>query len=106
MITKSVKIGDNEVVLAADGSTPIRYTAEFHSDYYKDEMAVQDKGTTVFLSRVTYIMAKQADKNFKKGFLEWLGDFGVNDVALAAEDIMSLVADNLKTTSKAKKNQG
>lgn len=103
-MTKTIKIGDKEIQLTANAVTPIKYTSEFQSDFYQDEQAMSDGKITLFLPRVTYIMARQADKNIKSGFEEWLENFGINDLMIAGQEIAELLADNAKTTSKAKKN--
>lgn len=103
---KTVKIGDKDITLVGDGFTPIAYTAQFHSDYYHD---LNDAGkgiVTLFLSRVTYVMAKQASKNKSSydDFETWLSKFEINDITLAAEEIMNIVSENGKTSSVSKKN--
>lgn len=103
-MNKTVKIGKTDVELIANAVTPIHYTAEFQSDFYKDEQAMSEGNVALFLPRITYIMAKQADKSIKEGFEEWLEKFEINDLMLAGQDIAELLAGDLKTTSTAKKN--
>lgn len=103
-MNKTVKIGKSEIELTANAVTPIKYTAEFQSDFYKDEQAMSEGNITLFLPRIAYIMAKQADKSLKKNFEEWLEGFEINDLMIAGQDIAELLAGNLKSTSVAKKN--
>lgn len=103
MKTKTVKIGNFDVELAANATTPVRYTNYFKSDYLHDIMDIQKKTSTV-LPQITYIMAKQANPKIKDDFETWLSQFEINDIPMAAESITELIADNEKQVSKPKKN--
>ena len=108
---KEVKIGDKDVSLLANGSTPIRYRQMFH----KDIIAKMNEGTNAddaveMASELAFIMAKSADKADMNtlnldDYYEWLEQFETFDIVTASEDIFNVYVGQTLTTSTAKKNK-
>lgn len=108
---RSVKIGDKDINLLANGATPIRYRMVFGRDILSElQKADQDGGLLASsISELAYIMAMSADEsvdmnklNVEK-YVEWLEQFEAFDITMASEDIIDVYMGNTKTTSEIKK---
>lgn len=108
---KEIKIGDKDVSLLANGSTPIRYRQLFH----KDAITQMNKGVNAddaveMASELAFIMAKAADKADMNtlnldDYYEWLEQFETFDIVTASEEIFGVYVGQEVTTSTAKKNK-
>lgn len=102
-----VLIDGKEVRMRATASTLIRYNNTFPGrDLLTEAQAMQDKPTDPenlgTITRLAYIMAKQADGG-KETFLDWLDEFGAFGVVTAAADILAVWIGNQETTVEGKK---
>lgn len=105
-----IKIGEAEMDMVANAATPYWFNQVFHEDFFVKSQEFTDGnegGAVDLFSKMGYIMKNQAEgadlrKLTLDGYLEWLEQFEVMDMALASADIAMLYAGQTKTTSKAK----
>ncbi len=108
---RTVKIGEKDINLLANGATPIRYRMVFGRDILSElQKADQDGGLLASsIAELAFIMAMSADDsvdmnklNVEK-YVEWLEQFEAFDITMASEDIIDVYMGNTKTTSEIKK---
>lgn len=105
-----IKIGKTEMDMVVNAATPYWFSQVFHEDFFikSQEFTDGNEGGAVDLfSKMGYIMTNQADgadlrKLSLDGYIEWLEQFEVMDMAIASADIAMLYAGQTKTNSKAK----
>ena len=108
---KEIKIGDKDVSLLANGSTPIRYRQLFHKDIITKMNAGTNADDAVEMaSELAFIMSKSAEKADMNtlnldDYYEWLEQFETFDIVTASEAIFSVYVGQEVTTSTAKKKQ-
>lgn len=95
----TVQIGNKSVEMVANGATPIRYNNVFRDDFFA--AMINEKVAAYTLMKLAYIMAMQAQgadmsKLNEDSYIEWLEQFGANDIAEAAEDIMRVYQGTAK----------
>lgn len=105
----TLKIGNKDVEMVANGATPFWFNQIFHEDFFTEASKLGDGGVTanVFI-RVAFVMAKQATaKDMKKvnegQFLDWLAEFDAMDLPNALEDIITFYQSQTEGTSTPKK---
>ena len=105
----TVKIGNQEIEMLANGATPFWFNQIFHEDFFTNATKGLDSGATAnVFSRVGFVMMKQAEgadmKKVNEGqFMAWLAEFNPQDVPDAIADIVDLYMEQEKTTAKPKK---
>lgn len=109
-MTDTIKIGEMEMVMAANAATPFWFNQIFHDDFFVLSQKVTDgnEGAAVDLfSKTGFIMAKQAEgaqmnKLNLDSYIKWLEQFEPMDLAMAAADIALLYSGQTITTAKPK----
>ena len=117
MITKTVKVGEQEVTFKSSAAIPRMYRIKFKRDIFKDlsklEKSYQDKddGTKELeiedleiFENVAYIMALHADPKTPSSIDEWLDQFEMFSIYEVLPEILELWGSNLFTDVKARKN--
>lgn len=110
-IIKTITIDGKDVALKCTGATSILYRREFKKDLFvefnKYANSAQEgsipEGALDMLEEAAYIMAKQANPNERRDFIEWLDQFNmmglVNDIAQIAE----IIVEDRKAIDEPKK---
>ena len=114
MLTKTVKVGDQEVTFKSSAAIPRMYRIKFKRDIFKDltklEQSYKDKddGTKELeiedleiFENVAYIMALHADPSTPD---EWLDQFEMFSIYEVLPEILELWGSNLFTDVKSAKN--
>ncbi|MEK4494497.1 hypothetical protein [Ureibacillus sp. FSL W8-0352] len=103
MMEKVLTIDGKQVKFVANGSTPIRYMAEFGKDYF-EELTEIEKGNLSGMSfyRMVYLMAKTANKDIPP-MEEWLASFDKFPIFDVYEQLSPLIFANIKTNKPNKK---
>ena len=117
MMTKTVKIGEQEVTFKSSASIPRMYRILFKRDIFKDlsrlEKAYRDKGDAgddmpiedlEIFENVAYVMAKHADPSVPGDINDWLDQFEMFSIYEVLPEILDLWGANLFTDVNAKKN--
>ena len=113
-MTRSITIGEHEVLMTANGATPYRFKNLFKEDIFAIMLGQADEkdgGEIMDMSgKLAYIMAMQAEgadmnKLTEESFYSWLEQFDAMDVAQAGEEIYMLYVDQTQQLSTAKKKQ-
>lgn len=108
---KEIKIGDKNVSLLANGSTPIRYRQLFHKDIItKMNEGPNADDAVEMASELAFIMSRSAEKADMNtlnidDYYEWLEQFETFDIVTASDEIFSVYVGQEVTTSTAKKKQ-
>lgn len=86
---ETIKIGDKDVAMKANGATIYHYRNKFNRDLFTDFVKATsgEMSEEVFtiIQHLAYIMARQADDAVPDDFMEWLESFDAfpfDDVAL------------------------
>lgn len=109
---KTIKIGDKDVAMRADGATPYLYKLAFGGDLISYFANPGDEGDNADMAnKLAYVMARQAEephpasiKLSEADMVDWLTQFGPLDITLAAQDVLQLYLGTTVSTSTAKKN--
>ena len=117
MLSKTVKIGDQEVAFRSSAAIPRMYRIKFKRDIFKDLTKLEksykdrDDGTKdleiddlEIFENVAYIMALHADPTIPKTIDEWLDQFEMFSIYEILPEILELWGSNLFTDTKARKN--
>lgn len=119
-LTKTITLDGIEVALRASGATPILYRTLFHKDLIvsfnklilrqgedQDETNPDElpDGAIELLMEAAYVMARQADKNERRPFEEWLDQFSFMGLAQDVGKVADILIDNDETIDEAKKNE-
>lgn len=111
MSERIVNIDGKEVALRCSGATYIKYRNEFKSDLFVElQKFTEGDGVTLpdgameTLLRATYVMAKQADKNIKDNFEDWLDNFDLLGSVSGIQEVLELIMGSNLTLDEAKKN--
>lgn len=106
---KTVNIDGKDIALKANGLTLIRYKDWFGRDLISDFKAVQtafeaDGAITgeIFeiVSKLTYTMAKQADKSVSDNFDDWMDQFEHFPISEFAADVIMFWASSITASSE------
>jgi hypothetical protein len=106
----TVRIGQYDVDMLANGASPFIYKRIFKKDFFT---AIGD-AKNVDIDTVTemaYVMHLQTEKTFKdildtvtiSDFYEWIAGFEALDFPMASSKIMGIYYDNQKGTATPKK---
>ena len=107
MKTKTVKIGDKEVLLKASGYTPLLYSNLFGANIFAEMQSIVESAATtgkvpfdkvIILYQLAYCMAKHADDSIPP-IEEWLDQFDPYDIPAVAGDMIELWAEESKQQS-------
>ena len=112
-----VKIGEKEVEMLANAASPILFKRVFRQDWFKTLSETQEDGSGVetisIFEQMGFIMARQADTPTDKlvnlnyeDYLNWLGQFGAEELMLSLGDIANLYRGQEQTGSEPKKEDG
>ena len=111
-MTETVKIGEHDVELRADGATPFLYKQAFKKDIIKMFTEAQNdiSNVTDISAELGFIMAQQAKSpdplkvDISHGaFMNWLMQFEAMDLNVAGMDIINVYLGSYRTDSVAKK---
>lgn len=112
---KIIRIGEQEVALASNAATALRYKSVFGKDLLKefaklDKVDDTDKIDAVeMVEKLTYIMNLQNKGEIKEasedGFVDWLEKFEESDFQKpeTIQEILAIWNKNISTTSELKK---
>jgi len=104
MITKSIKIGDKDILFTCSAGTLVRYRNDFDSDLMADmQKLVGNNPDLDILSKLAYTMAKQASNEEFPEYIDWLDQFDMVEFMTALTEITSMWGQNNKKNSVAKK---
>ena len=108
-----VTIGTKSVEMVANAASPVYYKMAFHEDYFVRTEEVlksnQDANAIDVYSKMAFICAHQAKKDCDAkdltfdDYIEWLTQFGPNDVALASGAISEFYNTQAQENAKPKK---
>lgn len=108
---KTVTIAGIPVELKATGSTLLKYRNWFGRDLIDDFKAVTKEFASDgsvsgeafdIVAKLTYTMAKQADKSIPNDLEEWLDQFETFPISDFAADVVTFWASTLQSNSKVK----
>lgn len=117
-LVRDIPVGSITIPMRASAQIPRLYRVKFGRDIMRDMMRLQknmhaaqenpdadlDAADLTIFEDVAWIMAKHADPNVPSNPDEWLDSIpGVLSIYEALPEIISLWADNLKTTSVPRK---
>ena len=117
MLSKTIKIGEQEVAFRSSATIPRLYRAKFKRDIFKDlsklESSYKDnsqagssfaiKDLEIF-ENVAYIMAYHADNSIPDNIDDWLDQFEMFSIYEVLPEILELWGTNLITDIESKKN--
>ena len=113
---KTIEIDGKKVRFKTNGATPLRYKAQFGTDYFKEILKLaplqklqgnnqsitaddmQHLDFEVFYN-ISWIMAKTADPTIPEP-LEWLEQFDVFPMAVVIPELQDLMLSSFQTTKK------
>ena len=117
MLTKTVKVGDQEVTFKSSAAIPRMYRIKFKRDIFKDLTKLEksykekDDGTKELeiedleiFENVAYIMALHADPSTPAYIDAWLDQFEMFSIYEVLPEILELWGMNLQTEIESKKN--
>lgn len=113
-MVETVKIGNNDIEMRADGATPFLYKQAFGKDLIKIFSEATDTGDTSIASEMAselgFVMAQQAKSpdplkvDLSRGaFMTWLTQFDAMDLSISSIDIVNVYLGDYRTDSTAKK---
>lgn len=108
----TVKIGEREIPMLANGATNIYYRQLTHKDLLSfftknSKQTVDDAENIDMLMPLAFVMAMQAEGKTSLSnddYVEWLAQFEPLQVEMALDSVMNIYTANKATTSTAKKN--
>ena len=113
-LEKIIHIDGKDILFKSTGATALRYKAQFHRDFFAEivKMAVLEEILTGKIGeadpekidleifyRISWVMAKTADKNIQP-MMEWLDSFDEFPIFDVIEQINDLIASMFQTTKK------
>lgn len=111
-MTKNVMIGEREVGLTANGSTPFLYNQIFVGEDFLEKFC-GDNAPVKDIPKATFIMAVQAkegdDAVLRKtvsDFVKWAAGFRPLDLEIAAAECLSVFSESMRTSSNPKPAAG
>ena len=108
----TVKIGDKEIIMAANAASPYVYRAIFKEDFL--QKAQGDTPDPDIFQKMGFVMAKQAEVSKMSELMnisideyyDWLMEFEPLDILTASGDISSLYMGQTVSKSTPKKEGG
>lgn len=108
----TIKIGDKDVEMLANGASPFLFKRIFHKDFLLATSDRKDADMDV-IAEMGFIMHMQTQKEFKEildsvtqaDFYEWVGEFEALDLPMAAPKIFALYKGQEEITTTSKKNR-
>lgn len=114
-MTNKIAIGDKEITVKMSAATPRLYRMKFQSDIITGMYGMFGRlgkeggdfnmDEIEMLENLCYICHKQADPDQPDDVMEWLSQFGNEDIYNAFGDIIDAWVENNKTLSEAKKKK-
>ena len=117
MLSKTIKIGEQEVPFRSSATIPRLYRAKFKRDIFKDlsklESSYKDNSEAgssfaiedlEIFENVAYIMAYHADNSIPDNIYDWLEQFEMFSIYEVLPEILELWGTNLITDIESKKN--
>ena len=112
--TKTIDIGGQEVALRCSAATYVLYREEFRADLFtvlESFIGAQQGGEAIpdgvidAILKATYIMARQADPEEDRAFIDWLDQFGLIDSIESIQPVVQLLLGDRKRLNEAKKKK-
>jgi hypothetical protein len=116
MLSKTIKIGEQEVSFRSSATIPRLYRAKFKRDIFKDlsklESSYKDNSEAgssfaiedlEIFENVAYIMAYHADNSIPDNIDDWLDQFEMFSIYEVLPEILELWGTNLITDIESKK---
>lgn len=108
----TIKIGDKDVEMLANGASPFLFKRIFHKDFLLATSDRKDADMDV-IAEMGFIMHLQTQKEFKEildtitqaDFYEWICGFEALDLPMAAPNIFALYKGQEEITTTSKKNR-
>lgn len=108
----TIKIGDKDVEMLANGASPFLFKRIFHKDFLLATGSGEDIDVDV-ITEMGFVMYMQTQKEFKEildtvtpsDFYEWVCGFEALDLPMAAPSIFALFKGQEATTTTSKKNR-
>ena len=108
----TVKIGDREIPMVANGATNIYYKQLTHQDllaYFTKQSTKKAEAADGIdtLMPLAFVMAMQAEGNktfSQDDYIQWLSQFEPLEVEMALDAVMDIYTQNRVSTSTPKKN--
>ncbi len=117
MLSKTVKVGEQEVTFKSSAAIPRMYRIKFKRDIFKDltklekSYKAKDDGTKEMeiedleiFENVAYIMALHADPTIPGTIEDWLDQFEMFSIYEVLPEILELWGSNLFTDVNTRKN--
>jgi hypothetical protein len=116
-LEKTIVIDDKKINFKTNGSTPLRYKAQFGKDYFKEilklapleklmgkkksQISIDDLDALDFevFYNIAWIMAKTSDPTIPEP-LEWLDGFEEFPIADIIPELQELMASSFQTSKK------
>ncbi len=106
----TVRIGQHDVDMLANGASPFIYKRIFKKDFFTAIGDAKDVNIDA-VTEMAYVMHLQTEKPFKdildtvtiSDFYEWVAGFEPFDFPMASSKIMGIYYDQTKTTVTQKK---
>lgn len=108
---RTIRIGDKDVDMVANGMTAVIYGNVFHKDILADMFNKKKDTSPMVAQELAFIMSAQAEKSSKElmteltieSYWEWCEGFG--GVDLVNSEILALFADQQAPASTPKKKK-
>ena len=105
----TVRIGDRDIDLVANGATPFIFKRVFRKDF----LAETQKEDMDVYAELAFVMSQQADKPMTEllnslkieDFYEWIEGFEAMDIVTVAPDIFAIYQGQTKSSSASKKKK-
>ena len=112
-----IEINGKELGMVANAASPILYKRVFKQDWFKTLSEFQEDETGIesigCFEQMGFIMAMQAVKTVDQlcnltysDYLNWLEQFGAEDLMMAVGDIANIYRGQEQTISEPKKGEG
>ena len=113
---KTIEIDNKQVNFKSTASTPLRYKAQFHKDYFAEILKLENLRKTMKSKKLTdaeklsnidfelfyniaWIFAKTADKTILEP-LEWLDNFETFPLEIVLPELMDLMTSSMQVKKK------
>lgn len=105
----TIKIGDRDVEMVANGATPFIFKRVFRKDF----LAETQKEDMDVYAELAFVMSQQAEKPMTEllnslkieDFYEWIEGFEAMDIVTVAPDIFEIYQGQAKSSSASKKKK-
>ena len=106
---ETIKIGDRDIEMVANGATPFIFKRVFRKDF----LAETQKEDMDVYAELAFIMSQQAEKPMTEllnslkieDFYAWIEGFEAMDIVTMAPDIFAIYQGQTKSSSASKKKK-